>query len=320
MTASPAVSIVITAFNVTAYIRQALESVLAQRFTDFEVILVNDGCPDTENLEQAIASYRPYIRYIRQQNGGPSSARNTGVRHARAPVIALLDGDDAYLPDYLQEQMSVLNGNSSPVLVYPDMIHFGRGPLTDRTVMEHVRQEGEANFESLVEGRCTVLNCAMIRRKAILDAGMWDPHLRYAEDFDLWLRIAFNRGRIVYHRKPLALLRSRVGSLSSDPHRMYAGRLFVYQKLLRDLDLTTSQERLINAMIDRTRALDSLERGRTAFRDGDFKGARRFISHANETLKRPKLSLVTLLLGVAPRLLTRASQLRAGLLGNGPTS
>jgi glycosyltransferase involved in cell wall biosynthesis len=84
----PFVSVVIPAYNVASFVTEALESVFAQSFTDYEVILVNDGSPDTIDLERAIAPYRDRIEYVTQENRGPSAARNAGVRRARGEFVA----------------------------------------------------------------------------------------------------------------------------------------------------------------------------------------------------------------------------------------
>src|ERR1039458_8017361 len=105
---SPQVSVIIPAFNAAGHIVAALESVFAQSFTDYEVILVNDGSPDTEQLEQAIQPYVSRIAYLAQENRGPSAARNLGIRHARGEWLAFLDSDDAWLPHYLAEQLRFL--------------------------------------------------------------------------------------------------------------------------------------------------------------------------------------------------------------------
>src|SRR6516164_2277583 len=109
--AAPAVSIIIPCYNVSDYIREALESVRAQTFRDFETIIVNDGCPDSTNLERILESYRSEIVYIRQENRGIAAARNAAIGVARAPLIALLDGDDAWDPHYLETQIELFRAN-----------------------------------------------------------------------------------------------------------------------------------------------------------------------------------------------------------------
>src|ERR671939_2007579 len=97
----PAVSVIIPAYNAAAHIGAALDSVFAQTFTDYEVIVVNDGSPDTPELERALDAYAGRLLYVRQENRGPSGARNAGIRRARGEYVALLDSDDLWLPAYL---------------------------------------------------------------------------------------------------------------------------------------------------------------------------------------------------------------------------
>ena len=103
-----AISIVMPAYNVTPYIKTALDSAFAQTFRDFEVIVVNDGCPDTRNLERVLDAYASRITYIRQNNEGVGSARRTAVDAASSPLIAQLDPDDWWEHDYLAVQVRLL--------------------------------------------------------------------------------------------------------------------------------------------------------------------------------------------------------------------
>src|SRR5262245_24043876 len=93
---TPVVSVIIPAYQAAADIRDALDSVFAQNFSHFEVIVVNDGSPDTPELEAAIAPYQSRLRYIAQPNQGAGAARNTGIRAARGTYVALLDADDLW--------------------------------------------------------------------------------------------------------------------------------------------------------------------------------------------------------------------------------
>ena len=95
---NPLVSIIIPAYNVTNYIGDALNSVLAQTFTDYEVIVINDGSPDSEALERALVPYMSRIVYLRQENQGVSAARNRGILSARGTLLAFLDGVIYNLP------------------------------------------------------------------------------------------------------------------------------------------------------------------------------------------------------------------------------
>src|SRR5262245_33441277 len=95
---SPSVSVIIPAYNIAPFIAEALESVLAQTFTDYEIIVVNDGSPDTEELERVLAPYLSRIRYFKQENQGAGAARNAGLNVATGEYVAFLDGDDVWYP------------------------------------------------------------------------------------------------------------------------------------------------------------------------------------------------------------------------------
>ena len=130
----PLVSVIIPAYQAAERIRETLDSVFAQSYPNFEVVLVNDGSPDTEALEQAIRSYGERLIYIRQENRGPSGARNTAIRAARGKYIACLDSDDVYLPEHLVRLVPLLEEHGLD-LVYcdsyfmKDRVHVGRSSV-----------------------------------------------------------------------------------------------------------------------------------------------------------------------------------------------
>ena len=102
-------SVVIPAYRVTPYIAEALDSVFQQTFSDYEVIVVNDGCPDTAGLERVLESYRSRIRYLALQgNAGVAAARNAGIQAALSPYIAFLDADGLWDRRYLEVHLGML--------------------------------------------------------------------------------------------------------------------------------------------------------------------------------------------------------------------
>src|SRR6516225_4148511 len=120
-TVSPTISVVIPAYTCAASIGAALESVFSQTFREFEVIVINDGSPDTPQLERALTTYQERIQYIRQENAGPSSARNRGIRQARGKYVAFLDSDDFWFPRHLENQINLLLGDPSLHFVYANL-------------------------------------------------------------------------------------------------------------------------------------------------------------------------------------------------------
>ena len=121
-TGSPLVSVIIPAYNVAKFIGEALNSAFAQSFKDYEVIVVNDGSPDTPELERTLAPYLPRIVYLKQENRGVSAARNAGINAARGSLIAFLDGDDVWLPHYLEVQVKRIQADPSIDVLYPNVV------------------------------------------------------------------------------------------------------------------------------------------------------------------------------------------------------
>jgi glycosyltransferase involved in cell wall biosynthesis len=128
----PHVAAIVPAWNAAAFISRAIDSVLAQTLSDFELVVVNDGSPDTATLRAVLAAYstEPRIKYVEQDNGGPSAARNAGVAASTAARIAFLDADDWWEPEYLERQTALLDQGHD--LVYCDARIVGDSPLAGR--------------------------------------------------------------------------------------------------------------------------------------------------------------------------------------------
>src|ERR1035438_10871876 len=116
---APLVSVIIPAYRAAESIADTLD-LLAQTFKDYEIIVVNDGSPDSEDLEKALEPYRERIIYLRQENEGPGGARNAGIRTARGQYIAPLDADDIGAPEHLAAQLAVLEAHPSIEVGYGD--------------------------------------------------------------------------------------------------------------------------------------------------------------------------------------------------------
>ena len=299
---TPAVTVVIPAYNASRYIGQALDSIKAQTFTDYEVIVVNDGSADREELERILDAHPLPIVYLSQENGGVSAARNAAIKVARGEFYAQLDSDDQWTPDYLEVQLGILKDNPDLALVYPNATIIGDASTEEIEFMEKNPSEGDVTFETLVQQKCTVMTSVTARMKAIRDAGAFDESIRSCEDFDLWLRIVKNGGRIVYHRRPLVLYRRHEGSLSSDRVWMTRNLLAVFEKTAATFKLTPAENEVLNKQLTSTRAMLRLFEGKRALTTGGAHTALVHFEEANEHLRSPKLSLVIVLLRHVPRL------------------
>ena len=311
--ARPSVSVVIPTYNTAPYIGETLSSVFAQTYTDFEVIVVNDGSPDTVELEVALAPYRDRIQYIVQENGGLSAARNRGIAAGRGEFVALLDSDDVWEPDYLEYQLAVLRRDDLTV-VYPNATTFGDPLRAGRLFMDMHPSSGPVSIESLVSQRCNVMVSVLARREALESAGLFDESLRSSEDFDMWLRIVHAGGRIGYHRRSLVRSRLRRDSLSANGVSMCQHIVRVLDKAARELRLTPAQLALIATRRAEFSALLRLHEGRRAFFAGDFHRAVTALTEANAFLHRRKIGLAVVCLRFVPGLLLRAYDLRDRLI------
>ena len=330
----PLVSVIIPAYNSTAHIRETLESVLSQTYHNFEVILINDGSPDTEDFERAIARYRDQIVYIKQENGGPSAARNAGIRRARGEYLAFLDSDDVWFPTCLAAQVELaLSRQPSCDLVYSDVLvepdsqqqphrippMAGSRASLKAAVRRAAKLRGAAirysevcpsngavTFESLLREDCQApTSCTMVRRQAAISAGLFDENLRRAEDYDLWLRIAHRASNMAYGREVLGKNRMVAGSLSDDNMKMLEALVDVLRKLPTNLDLSASEQSALQTKLADAKAQLELERGKAFLLDGKYDQALSSLREAISPLSSTRLRFALLGLRVAPRL-TRA--------------
>lgn len=311
---TPAVTVVIAAYNSAHYIGQALDSVKGQTVSDYEVIVVNDGSNDREELERVLRSHPLSIIYLSQENRGVSSARNAAIKIGRGKFYAQLDADDQWQPDYLEVQLAILNENPEVALVYPNATIIGDAAHGELDFMKVSPSEGEVNFEALVRQKCVVMTSVTARMTAIREAGSYDESLRSCEDFDLWLRLAKSGGRIIYHRRALVLYRRHEGSLSSDRVWMTRHLLAVFQKCARTLTLTPAEAAALNEQITRNSALLRLFEGKRALNTGGASAALVHFQKANEQLRSAKLALVIFFLRRAPLLVIWAFRARGRLL------
>jgi glycosyltransferase involved in cell wall biosynthesis len=310
--ADPLVSVIIPAYKVAPFIRETLESVLAQSFRSYEIIVINDGSPDTEELEKQIQAYAHLITYIRQPNQGAGAARNAGLRVARGEFVAFLDGDDLWLPEFLGEQLALINEGGGCDLVYADAMNLHGARLTRITNMDFNPSAGSVTVESLISGKCNVVTSSVVaRRNLILEEGLFDENFPNSQDFDLWLRLAKQGARMKFQKKVLVHRRIYEGSLASDAIKSLQGEISVLEKTSQRNDLTSDERATILRILELRRATVEVVRGKQRLSAGEFDSALMAFRIANDYYQTWKLRLVMFGLRVAPRLLQRVYRLRA---------
>lgn len=299
--ATPRVSVIIPCFNTAQLIAQCLDSVFAQTFRDLEAIVVNDGSPDTSELESVLAPYLSRIVYIRQDRKGPAGARNTGIAKARGEFVAFLDSADSWMPLHLETQIKQIDNDPALDLVYANSILTGEpGPQVD--FQSRYPSTGPATFDSLALERCQIPLATVVARKAaIVRAGGFDETLPLCDDFDLWLRAAFHNAKIGYTRHLTACMAiGRPGGLGASPAKLAEAHLRILENADRTLPLSETQRKLVRERASCVRAKYLLEEGKLDLSARKFARARERFTEANQHYKQPKLSLAVLGLNVAP--------------------
>lgn len=211
------ISVVIPAYNNERRLSRAIDSVLAQSRPAKEIIVVDDG--STDGTSQAAAAYGSQIRYIRQNNAGPSAARNTGIRAAGGDWIAFLDADDEWLPEKLALQTEHLGRHSYLQWTAGNYIEClcqsGRQSpaLTESKCRKMLggREISDDYLRTYAKGLTGHTDTMLIRRDLLEKAGGFRLEQKRFNDLDLWLRIAYLEPTIGYLARPLAIYHLEAG-------------------------------------------------------------------------------------------------------------
>jgi glycosyltransferase involved in cell wall biosynthesis len=185
------VTVVMPVYNGERFVAAAIESVLAQTYQAFELVIVNDGSPDGSAKEIDHFLPHPKIRYVEQDNRGVASARNVGIAKGSGDLIALIDQDDLWLPEKLKRQTDYLAVHPNVGLLHSRVECIdGHGKLRPCTNAIWVYP-----FEGMCAGRLLLGNgiapvTVVLRRVCVDDVGMFDPCFAPADDWELWIRIA----------------------------------------------------------------------------------------------------------------------------------
>jgi Glycosyl transferase family 2 len=297
---SAKVSVIMPTYMTAHLIARALDSVLGQTFRDFEIVVVNDGSPDTQELEKVLAPYLDRIVYIKQPNKRAAGARNTAIHRARGEYLAFLDSDDHWLPEHLASQMQLFDQDPALDLVYCNgMVDT---PESSREFMDSCPTHGEATFEALVTERCHVaVSTVVVRKQALERAGLFDQSLPRCDDYDMWLRAAFWGAKMGYSRKVQARFDAvRPNALSLSNIKMIEAQWQILEKAIKTLPLSPSQKKLVAQKASEIQGLFLREQGKAHLDEGRVKEAVEFFSQSNTQFPTPKVKALLLGLKVAP--------------------
>jgi len=223
------VSVVIPAYNTARFLRESIDSALAQTHPPLEIIVVDDG--STDDTPAVLASYGDRIRALRQSNAGVAAARNAGLALARGEYVAFLDSDDIWLPRKLELQLACFAADPALGLVHCGFEEFDRGQKIFLDGME-----GWVADELLLLQREVISapgTSILVPRRIANEAGGYDPRMRLGEDWDFCYRIA-TRYRVGYIREVLLRYRMHAGGNHFNIERMERGMLLAFEKAFAD--------------------------------------------------------------------------------------
>ena len=232
------ISVIIPSWNRADRLAAAIDSVRAQRFPAHEIIVVDDG--STDNTRELLSRDYPDVHYRYQQNGGVSSARNTGIRAASGDWIALLDSDDRWDPAKLEHQQQAMQQHPGHRLCHCDETWIRNGKRVN-PMKKH------AKFGGLIFRHCLPLcvispSAALIDRTLFDELGLFDENLPACEDYDLWLRICAVHP-VLFVNQPLVI---KVGGHADQLSRRYWGmdrfRIAALEKILASGVLDTQDQ------------------------------------------------------------------------------
>ncbi len=301
----PTVSVIMPAYNVEPYIGDAIRSALAQTYSDFELIVVDDGSKDgTAEVVKALARQDSRIQLVQQANRGLAGARNSALRAARGAYFALLDSDDLWEPDFLAEQMAILETNPGVDIVTGNGWCLGGAPH-GQLARPFPDPRPAPDLAAIIGDEWSVFIMSVIRRHVYTTIGAFDEDMRSNEDYDFWLRAAVAGFTFYRNDRPLGHYRIRTDSLSASDVRMLRGILHVYTKLRPVIAQRPREMAILDRQISRFEAEWIAAEARLALEIADFEAAREHLGALHARRGGAALVVARLLARWAPRTLIR---------------
>lgn len=235
MSSSLAVSVVIATYNRANFLSATIDSVLSQKFQNFELIVVDDG--STDNTRQVLEPYSSRIRYFYQENMGPSAARNMGARQANAPWVAIQDSDDLCASNHLEALYGYVKNHPQIGMVFANGKYLG-GPEHNRETIIPAKKSRRlarmgVQLADLFENSIVRLQAALISKEAYDSLGGHDESLWICMDLDLAFRLFMNFP-VAYLEDVVFYYRKHDGNIGRNDDLRLTENIRVIQKLLRD--------------------------------------------------------------------------------------
>jgi len=273
---TPKVSVIIPTRNRKHLVEKAVESVLAQSYQDFELIVVDDGSRDGSG--RVLKGYEGRLTYIYEENRSRSATRNLGVKKARGKYVAFLDSDDVWMPTKLERQIHLLESDPTIALVHclTSVINEKGAPCEELIEFHRVHEQRsmKVGFDyATLALECNIFtSCVVLRREVFLELGGFDEGFDYLEDWDFYLRLAF-KYKISVIASPLTLYRYHLEQ--SHKQALTNGRIQVCQKHMNFLESPETKGRFRLA-----RRNLAIHMGESYFMLSDYAKVRKWLGYA----------------------------------------
>jgi hypothetical protein len=262
--------VITPAFNAAGFIRDTIESIRAQTFDDWELLVIDDGSTDaTVEIVQEYMDRDGRIKLLRQANRGPSSARNEGMRRAQGTFVTFLDSDDTWEPEYLESQLEVFRQYPDTDLV-TGVARFRGGARDRRPMRAFTPGHPVLSLRDIIADDTAVFIMTIFRRKVFAAIGGMDEAQWRSEDYDFWLRAAVAGFVFRRNSRPLGRYRVREGSLSQNTVDMLRGILQSYAKVSPFCLPGTPERDVLDAQVARFEAELLLAEAKLALERGAY--------------------------------------------------
>ena len=239
------ISVIIPTFNRKHTLQRAIDSVLAQTFKPFEIIIVDDGSKDGTK-EWLLQNY-PSVQYIHQPNNGVSSARNKGIQISQGSWIALLDSDDEWMPEKLEYQSRFLEANRDSSFCHTNEIWIRNGVRVNQ-MKKHKKYGGDI-FKHCLDICRISPSSSIIKKDVFEEVGAFDESLTVCEDYDLWLRVTAKFNILFLDEPLIKKYGGHLDQLSRVPEGIEQYRIRSLEKILSMGSLTETQFRSAKDML-----------------------------------------------------------------------
>ena len=236
---NPLVSVIIPAYNAVGFIKETIDSALDQTYGNKEIIVVDDGSSDG-TYDFVLRCFGDRIRVLKQNNSGPSAARNAGIKVSKGNFIAFLDADDLWLPEKIESQVAMMVKYPEVGMLCGNMVDFDQD---GQDVISHFEKHNLSEsyfgdpvfvidpFRKILPKNFVSTPTVMVRRSVLNQVGLFDPGFRFSEDYLLWLRFA-RAVKVAYQTEVMTLRRKHASNLTND----VGMHVFVRPRVLRKIE------------------------------------------------------------------------------------